>query len=271
MSEKDSISTHRRFTDLTGKIFGKLTVTAFHSRDRHSHIQWSCRCECGNEVIRKTSGLTRTGQQSCGCINDPDITGQAFGRLTAVSRVNDGWFCSCSCGGSTIRRTGPLNSGNVRSCGCLDAERIAGMETHGRARTEEYKIWQGIHQRCSNSAATAFDNYGGRGISVSEEWSDFSVFFLDMGIRPSKRHSIERKDNDHGYCKDNCEWATRETQMRNTRRTRNITYNGESLCLTDWSARLGIHVNTLRRRLALWSIERAFTEPVHSSSQKRNG
>lgn len=95
--------------------------------------------------------------------------------------------------------------------------------THGKSNTVEFKIWQGIKHRCSNPTAFAYHRYGGRGIRMSKEWADnFSTFFADMGKRPSARHSIERRNNDGDYRKENCYWATREEQCRN--RMTSFTY-----------------------------------------------
>lgn len=109
---------------------------------------------------------------------------------------------------------------------------------HGHAitgqRTDTYSIWCGIRSRCSNPKDKAYPNYGGRGITVCERWSDFQNFLHDMGERPSKKHSVDRINNDGNYEPGNCRWATAKQQVRNTRRTIYITIDGRTLPASEW-------------------------------------
>jgi hypothetical protein len=134
--------------------------------------------------------------------------------------------------------------------------------THGMSGTCEYKIWKGIKKRCLNSAYVEFYNYGGRGITVCPEWvASFEAFLADVGPRPTPEHSIERRDNSRGYEPGNCVWATPAAQSRNTRRTRLLTFNGETLPMKDWAERRGIGYTTLANRLnrSGWTVEEALT------------
>lgn len=101
-----------------------------------------------------------------------------------------------------------------------------GPERHGMRKTVEYQTWVNIRQRCYSKGDTKYEYYGGRGITVCDEWlKSFVLFFLDMGCRPSRRHSIDRIDNDKGYSVDNCRWVTRRTQTQNRRpRGKNILW-----------------------------------------------
>lgn len=137
---------------------------------------------------------------------------------------------------------------------------------HGLAKTAEYKIWNGIVARCHNQNLACFSRYGGRGITICDEWrNDFSAFLRDMGPRPSKFHSIDRRNNSQGYCKDNCYWATATEQSRNTRRNRRITAFGETKTMAEWSHQFGIPQSTLRRRLTNgWRADDAISTPVRS-------
>jgi len=121
-------------------------------------------------------------------------------------------------------------------------------------------------QRCSNPKEKAFERYGAKGITVSEDWKSFEHFFISMGPRPSAMHTVERVDGTKGYCKENCRWATYAEQNRNTSRNRMITFSGKTQCLTDWATELGCTFQKLKWRLDNgWSVEKAFTTPVNQS------
>lgn len=104
---------------------------------------------------------------------------------------------------------------------------------HNSTNSDEYKIWKGMKQRCNNPNNVAYNNYGGRGIKVCKGWNEsFSVFLKDMGLRPSKRHSIDRINVNGDYKPSNCRWTTRREQCRNQRAAnKNISgTRGVSLC-----------------------------------------
>lgn len=137
---------------------------------------------------------------------------------------------------------------------------------HGCARrgkaTPEYRAWADMLARCRNPRHAAFSNYGGRGIEVCPAWSGFGSFLADLGPRPSSAYSIERIDNDGPYSPKNCHWALDSEQRRNHRRNRVLTVNGESLCVADWAARLGVTSKCLEHRLARgWDETRTVTVP----------
>lgn len=112
-----------------------------------------------------------------------------------------------------------------------------------------------MHRRCYYTKDQMFRHYGGRGITVCTRWNSLAAFYADMGDRPSERHSLERIDNDAGYAPKNCRWAKAE-QKRNTRRTRRLTLNGRTMCVSDWARETGIPEPTLRNRLRRkWPIE----------------
>jgi hypothetical protein len=122
-------------------------------------------------------------------------------------------------------------------------------QNHGKTRSQIYWCWQNIKQRCFNSKAAHFDRYGGRGITVCERWLVFENFVADMGERPPGM-TLERIDNDGPYSPDNCRWATRKEQSNNRFCNVRLTHNGETLTISQWSERTGIHHHTLFQRLS---------------------
>lgn len=202
-----------------------------------------------------------------------DLTGQRFGRLTVLERAGGGhsvtWKCQCDCGGMAIVSSSHLTHQDTKSCGCLRKEatskqfRTHGAATHGK-RSREYNIWLAMHDRCNNKNNTAFNDYGGRGITICERWENsFESFLADMGHCP-KGHTIDRIDNDKGYSPGNCRWATYKQQNNNRRDNIHISFRGQTLTIPEWSERTGISAGAIRQRLKTlkWSIERALTTPA---------
>ena len=135
-------------------------------------------------------------------------------------------------------------------------------EMHGGRHTPAYGIWCGIRSRCNNPKSKAYPNYGGRGITVSQDWSKFSQFIADMG-EPGPGMTLERIDNDKGYSKGNCVWADRTTQGRNKRNNVLLTIDGETHPLSVWAERSGIPYQTAHARLRLgWPPEAAIKTPL---------
>lgn len=166
----------------------------------------------------------------------------------------------CSCGNQTSVRVQSLRNGTTRSCGCLSKENFIGCRrTHGMTETSEYRIWTGIKTRCYNKNCAEYIHYGARGISLDKRWHDFPAFIADIGLRPSRKHAIERIDNDGNYEPGNCKWATMTEQARNRRNSRVITHDGRSMTIAEWSEVTGIGYGTLYSRLVLfgWDPARA--------------
>lgn len=112
---------------------------------------------------------------------------------------------------------------------------------HGKALTTEYTIWRGIKMRCLNPKNPAYKYYGGRGITICDEWVDnFLKFLEDMGSRPSKYHSIDRRENNLGYSKDNCYWATKLEQSKNRKYTVWVLYKGEIITQHELALKFGV-------------------------------
>jgi hypothetical protein len=148
-----------------------------------------------------------------------NLIGQTYRRLTVIDFAgidkwgNALWFCDCSCGGKKVVQGRYLEKGTTSSCGCLY---VGAKVTHGKTKTPEYYIWDNMLRRCKNPKNPTYKNYGGRGISVCKLWHKFENFFKDMGKCPPGL-TLERRNNNLGYCPDNCIWATWATQNNNQR------------------------------------------------------
>lgn len=179
-----------------------------------------------------------------------------FGRLTVTQRLpndkygNAFWECVCDCGNTCSASGQSLRNGHKRSCGCMQREAASSIaRTHGMSRSQIYKNWAAMHQRCRNPNSSEYYCYGGRGISICEEWNDFSRFFewsMKNGWRPGL--TIDRIDNDKGYSPVNCRFATRAEQNQNTSRTHRIK-DGDRLITAAEAARI---VGVSRSTVAKW-------------------
>jgi hypothetical protein len=202
-----------------------------------------------------------------------DISGKRFGSLTALSHISTKrkWLCKCDCGKIKDVNTQHLRLGTTRSCGCLNSEMSATRQfKHGKINTPEYVSWNGLKGRCLNPRNAKYPHYGGRGIKVCERWMvSFQAFLKDMGTRPTVQHSIERKDINGNYEPSNCVWATADIQSRNKTTNRNITFNGQTMIISDWAKKLAIPVSTLINRVNRWPLDRAMTEPVQLHSKTK--
>ncbi len=148
---------------------------------------------------------------------------------------------------------------------------ITGKTAHGQAgKTSEYNTWCAMKSRCNNPNNQDYKIYGGKGIRVCERWNKFENFIFDMGIKPSAKHTLDRYPNKNGnYEPSNCRWATAKEQARNTSINVNITFHGETLCVSEWAERLGVDNSVLQQRLKTWPLKDALTKPL-VKTRKRN-
>lgn len=171
-------------------------------------------------------------------------------------------LCRCRCGIERYVRTSVLSRGKSNGCrNCRMA--IVHFKTHGMSRTPEYNSWHAMIERCYNRSNHAYRLYGARGIRVCKQWRTSPEQFLaDMGPRPVGM-TLERRNPTGNYDPDNCCWATRHEQNRNTSRNRLLTFKGQTLCVAEWANELGINKQTIISRLWQgWSIERTLSTPA---------
>lgn len=197
-----------------------------------------------------------------------DLVGRIFIRLLVLERAGSNkrgralWRCRCECGNIIVCLGNHLLTGNTKSCGCLQRESVTKRNTtHGLSYSTEYKSWADMRARCDDPKNKEFKNYGGRGIKYCERWKDFENWFADMGRRPSPKHTIDRKNTNGNYEPDNCRWATQKVQANNRTNNHRITFNSETLTLSEWSHRTGIPERTLYARIVdyHWPIDRALS------------
>lgn len=198
----------------------------------------------------------------------PDLAGQTFGELTVIkqtSKNNHGemlWLCKCSCGNERTATSNKLTHGYTMSCNACRYKRIAEKNRQrGRKPTRLCGIYKHMLERCYNQKSAMYYRYGGRGITVCDEWKDsfisFRAWALENGY--SEHLTIDRIDNDGNYTPENCRWSTVEVQANNRSTNHYITYNGETDTMANWSKKTGINYGTLQTRVELgWPVEKLF-------------
>jgi len=206
-----------------------------------------------------------------------DLTGKRFNRLVVLKRVENGngfksrWKCLCDCGNETIVAGTNLKTGEVKSCGCL---KHLQRDTHHLSGTRLYSIWNAMKNRCYLKTHSAYSYYGGRGITVCDEWkTDFESFYkwaINNGY--SESLTIDRVDNNKSYCPDNCRWVPQEVQVNNRRSCVLITYKGETKNLMQWCKLLNLPYKLMHQRMYLKNIsfEEAISIPI-KSRKKQHG
>lgn len=291
--KKSELQHNANAEDLTSQRFGRLTVIEYAGhRGKSKANAWKCICDCGNVCVTTSRSLKSGHTKSCGCYHSDkasqanliDLVGMRFERLTVIERAPSNskkayWLCFCDCGNKKIVCGDSLVRGSVKSCGCLHREQAAiqgkNNTIHGGSRRTEpkerlFRIWGNMRDRCRREKCPAYKNYGGRGISICEEWNDYSVFrdwAYSHGYSDSL--SIDRIDVNGNYEPSNCRWVTAKEQANNTRRSRYITYNGYTKTMAAWAEEVGISYSTLNGRICRgWTVERALTEPLRENNRR---
>lgn len=186
-----------------------------------------------------------------------DLTGKIFNRLSVKKYVESDkrdrsrWLCKCDCGKENIIRGDSLIGNKIKSCGCLQKENIIELnKIHDRSSSIEYKIWQQTLQKCNNPKNSQFVNFKRLEITVCDRWLKFQNFYDDMGDRPSKKHVLSRINTSKGYFPDNCKWTTRTERNRTNKRNIFLTINEERKTISEWSEKLNIKSNKIRKRIS---------------------
>lgn len=191
------------------------------------------------------------------------LTVVAFAGLIADgTRRRAAWYCRCSCAAKTIKVvfSSDLLANWTRSCGCLIG--FSYPINQPKPISPEYRAWRHMLDRCYNPNCKAYRRYGGRGISVCQRWRDsFANFLSDVGYRPIGL-TLDRINNDGNYEPGNVEWRTRSEQSRNTHRRVEMTFNGVTLCMTEWAEIMGVrYLHLFTRRSVGWTDEQSLTIP----------
>lgn len=204
-----------------------------------------------------------------------DLSGERFSRWTVINeaepKIERGnrriryWNCVCECGTKRAVLERSLVSGVSRSCGCYhsDIMKEVGKRTvtHGMSNSRLYAIYKHMHNRCYNQNDIRYERYGGRGISVVDEWHNFENFMSwAFGNGYADNLSIDRIDLDKDYSPDNCRWATISEQANNKSNNQKYTYNGETHTIAEWARIVDMPYKKLWKRFHVgWSTERALT------------
>lgn len=206
-----------------------------------------------------------------------DLSGKRFGYLTAVRLSKNRkhncrlWVCECDCGNVIEVRVADLVNGNTKSCGCYQKERARNAKTkHGYRSERLYGIWCNMKSRCSNQKTKSYKNYGGRGITVCDEWSEsftsFRKWALENGY--SNGLTIERVDVNKGYSPENCSFIPKSEQSRNTRRCHFVTYKGETKTLSEWSNELHFGRTNFRNKRKYFDTDEETIDYILSKKNK---
>lgn len=192
-----------------------------------------------------------------------DLTGKKFGNLLVIERAgsdrnkNALWKCKCDCGNEKIVVANRLRSGETRSCGCLRSIRTKEtFKTHGHSKTRLYRVWAGMKTRCYNANSDNYKYYGGKGVTMCDEWkNNFSAFerwAIENGYNEDARSqecTIDRIDTSGDYSPQNCRWSNHVEQCNNQTSNKLLTYQNTTKTMSEWSKETGINYSTFRENV----------------------
>jgi hypothetical protein len=240
-------------------------------------------CVCGKQFISRIQGVKSGHTRSCGCFQKATASalskvdyeeGQLIGSLILVKRTEVRKKCSyaifrCSCGKEFETQIRSVKNGRTSSCGCQKGVLVAKANTiHGHAgegkRSPEYRTWQSMWRRVTDPTHQNYERYKQLGVTICEEWKSFEKFLEDMGLKPDAARTLERVENNNGYYKENCRWATKKEQQRNKRNTTFVEYKGVKKSIPEWAELSGLTLATVYGRFVKqgWSIENTLTTPT---------
>lgn len=182
------------------------------------------------------------------------------------------WSCLCDCGKEFTARGYELTSGRVISCKCAPKAVVHGKASSGKKRSKIYSVWSALVNRCTNPKDRNFAHYGGRGIDIEPSWKKFEAFYTDVGDPPFAGATLDRRDNNGNYTKDNCRWVTQKEQARNTRSNRSITFLGRTQLLVDWCQELECGKSSIYYRVKdkNMTFEEALSDVYARACSKKN-
>lgn len=252
--------------------YNRWTILQKFKDSKTKRIKAECVCDCGNKKVVDFYTILSGKSKSCGCLQKErtakarriDLKNKKFGKLLVLYRnkTNPKWVCKCDCGKIINVTTSNLTTGNSKSCGCTSAQNLT---THGRYKHPCYVHWRSMRQRCLNTNSSDYLNYGKRGISICKEWDNIEQFILDMGLPPSKTHTLDRINNNGNYCPENCKWSTPKEQMNNRRNTPIL----EEITLKKWCLKHNLPYEAVYQRFRKgWSAEKIKSTPILKKYEK---
>lgn len=270
-----------KFENLENKRFGMLTVLELAPKTKNRSTLWLCQCNCGNKTVARNKNLLEGITTDCGCISKKGLKeGQKVARLTLIKEIpadrGRSWQCVCDCGKELKVREFHIRNGIIKSCGCLKTEYAKiGNKVHGYNKTRLQRIHFAMKKRCYLKTHIYYKDYGGRGITVCDEWlgenglENFAEWALKNGYRENL--TIDRIDNNKGYYPNNCRWATRSEQQNNRRISKKYEYNGESFTVAQLSRKYSINYSTLHGRLQKgMNVKEAIETNIKDNMRRNN-